>query len=93
MAAREFEWDPAKADANLRKHRVSFSDAATVFDDARAITTQDPDATGEQRFVSMGMDATGRVLVLVFSLRGETVRIISARRATSNERFTYMIGR
>jgi len=56
----QFEWDPAKAAANLRKHGVSFSDAATLFFDDAAITVRDPDAAGEERFVALGRDHRGR---------------------------------
>lgn len=61
----EFEFDPAKAQANLRKHGVSFSHAEQALRDPMAFTIEDPDAIGEQRFVSLGMDALGRVLVVV----------------------------
>ena len=63
----EYEWDPAKAKANLRKHRVSFADASLALEDSRALTIADPDASGEQRFVSLGSDPLGRVLVTVFT--------------------------
>jgi len=86
----EFEWDSGKAAANLRKHGVAFQDAVTVFDDEQAMTIRDPDAAGEARFVSMGSDAAGRVLVIVFSLPGDRVRIISARRASRGERLAYL---
>ncbi len=85
----EYEWDPAKAKANLRKHRVSFADAALALEDPRALTLADPDASGEQRFVSLGSDPSGRVVVTVFTSRGGRTRIISARRASRNERRTY----
>lgn len=85
----EYEWDPAKAQVNLRKHRISFADAALALEDARALTMADPDASGEQRFVSLGSDPRGRVLVTVFTTRGRQTRIISARRASRNERRRY----
>ena len=85
----EYEWDPAKAQVNLRKHRISFADAALALEDARALTMADPDASGEQRFVSLGSDPRGRVLVTVFTTRGRQTRIISARRAGRNERRRY----
>ena len=75
MDPTEFEWDTSKAKANRRKHRVEFADAVTLFDDTRAVTVRDPDASGEERFVSIGQDAAGRVLVVVFVLRGDVVRI------------------
>jgi uncharacterized protein len=85
----EYEWDPAKAKANLRKHRVSFADAALALEDPRALTMADPDASGEQRFVSLGTDPIGRVLVTVFTPRGRRTRIISSRKASRNERRSY----
>lgn len=81
----EIEFDPAKARANLRKHRVSFADAEQALRDARACTIEDPDAAHEPRFVTLGMDALGRVLVVVYTPRGSRIRIISAREASSSE--------
>ena len=69
--------DPAKAAANLAKHRVDFSDAALSLQDARALTIPDPDSVGEERFVTLAADPTGRVLVTVFVHVGTNVRIIS----------------
>ena len=89
----EFDWDPAKALGNRRKHRVDFADAATSFDDPRAITIRDPDASGEERFVCLASDVTGRVLVSVFTWRGSAIRIISSRRASRRERARYLEGR
>ena len=85
----EYEWDPAKAKANLRKHRISFADAALALEDTRALTMADPDASGEQRWVSLGSDPRGRVLITVFTTRGRHTRIISARKASRNERRRY----
>jgi len=84
-----YEWDPAKAAANLAKHRVDFSDAALSLEDARALTIPDPDSVGEERFVTLAADPTGRVLVTVFVHVGTNVRIISARRASPGERKRY----
>jgi hypothetical protein len=81
-------WDPEKAAANLRKHGVDFADAATALSDEAALTIPD-DAGGEERFVTLGMDALGRVLVVVYTWRGDDVRLISARRATARERRRY----
>ena len=81
----EIEFDPAKARANLRKHRVSFSDAEQALRDPFAVTIDDPDAEVEQRFISLGMDVLGRVLVVVHTLRGDRVRLISARKASKGE--------
>lgn len=82
------QWDPAKAAANRRKHRVDFADAATVLHDDRALTRPD-DHPSEDRHVTIGIDALGRVLVVVYVWRGERLRIISARRATRREQIQY----
>jgi uncharacterized protein len=85
-----FEWDPAKARQNRRKHRVSFQEAATVFGDPLSLTYQDPDhSTSEQRFITVGMSTAGRVLIVAHADRGESIRIISARKTTSSERKHY----
>ena len=89
---RSYEWDPEKAAANQRKHGVDFATAASLFDDDRAITIHDPDSADEDRFVGIGMDLLARVLVVVFTLRGEQVRMISARKANSWERRQYEEG-
>jgi uncharacterized protein len=83
-----YQWDRKKAKANLRKHGVDFAEAATVFTDDLALTTAD-DYPDEERFVSIGRNELGRVLVVVYSWRGEHIRIISARRANSRERRKY----
>ena len=83
-----FEWDPGKARANLRKHGVDFADAATIFDDPLAVTISEEDSE-ERRFVTIGTDATGGLLVVVYAWRGERIRIISARGATRRERRRY----
>ncbi len=88
----EFEWDPRKAAANLRKHGVDFADAATVLYDELAVTVPDDDPD-EGRFVTMGMDALGRLLVVVYTWRGKQARLISARPATGPERRRYEEGR
>ena len=85
----DVEFDPAKARANLRKHRVSFTDAEQALRDPFAVTIDDPDAEGEQRFVTLGMDALGRVLVVVHTPRGNRVRLSSARKASKNEAEQY----
>ena len=82
------EWDPAKAKANLRKHGIDFADAATVLLDELAATVRD-DSGDEDRFVTIGSDATGRVLVVVFSWTERVIRVISARKATRKERQQY----
>ncbi len=87
----EFEWDHHKAVANLRKHRIDFADAATVLHDERALTVRD-DHAAEHRSVSLGMDALGRLLVVVFTWRGDVARLISARKAARRERAQYEAG-
>ena len=83
-----FEWDRRKAEINLKKHAVDFADAVAVFSDDLAITLQD-DSIDEDRFVTVGIDALGRVLVVAYTWRGERIRLISARRATRRERIQY----
>jgi uncharacterized protein len=84
-----FEWDANKAEANLRKHRVSFDAARRVFSDAFAIEAPDADLPyGETRFVITGM-VEGRVLRVVFTERNGRIRIISARKATKHEQREY----
>jgi len=84
-----FEWDPRKAARNTRKHGIRFADAVPALEDDRAITLRD-DAYGEERWVTIGMDAAGRVLVVVYTWRGNGIRIISARPATQPESRQYM---
>jgi uncharacterized protein len=84
-----FEWNSAKAKANLLKHRVDFADAATCFYDARALTIIDPDSQDEERFLTIATDACGRVLVTSFAFRGDNIRIISSRKASPGERRRY----
>jgi uncharacterized protein len=84
-----YEWDPAKAAANLAKHHVDFADAALSLEDPLALTMPDPDAVDEERFVTLAADPTGRILVTVFAHVGDNVRIISARRASPGERKRY----
>ena len=67
-----FEFDPAKAAANLRKHGVASAEAEQALRDPNALTIEDPDIRSEQRFITLGMDALGRVLVVVHTQRGET---------------------
>ena len=81
----DFQFDPAKAAGNVRKHGVSFADAEAVFMDPLALHRIDPDAEGEERFVAIGAGSAGHLLVVVYTLRGEAIRLISARRATPVE--------
>ena len=85
-----FEWDAKKAEANFKKHGVRFSESISVFEDDHAITiTDDESDPNEQRFVSIGMGAKGRVLVVVYSYRDMAIRLISARVAKAHERSQY----
>lgn len=82
-------WDIKKAIANIRNHGIEFSHAATVLDDPMAVTVEDK-RHEEERFVSIGVDLLGRILVVVYAYAGEEeIRLISARRATPNERRFY----
>jgi len=85
----ESEWDPAKARANFTKHGVRFADAVTALEDDSALTIRDLSSEDEERWVTMGLDASGRLLVVVYTWRGERVRLISARQATRHERRQY----
>jgi uncharacterized DUF497 family protein len=85
----KLEFDPDKAAGNQRKHRVSFAHAEQALRDPAAVTIEDPDSNGEQRFVTLGMDALGRILVAVHTQRGERTRLISARKASRRERSVY----
>jgi uncharacterized DUF497 family protein len=92
MSTLRFEWDPSKAAANLRKHRVSFEDAQSVFSDERARLIDDPDhSEDEERFVLLGLSSTLRMLVVAHCYRsaGNVIRIISARKATADEEHDY----
>lgn len=86
-----FEWDEAKAETNERKHGIRFSDeTVSVFDDDQAITISDSESDPfEQRFITVGMSFMKRVIVVVYAYWGETVRIISARKATTHEEREY----
>ncbi len=89
----EFEWDPEKADVNLKKHGISFHEAATVFGDPLAITFDDPDhSVREHRLLTFGSSRMGQLLVVVHIERRGRTRIVSARRATRHERKTYEEG-
>ena len=85
-----FEWDEKKAKQNIKKHGISFEEAATVFGDPFSITIYDPLHSGdEDRFVILGISNKNRVLVVVHTDRDERIRIISARKATQKERKQY----
>jgi uncharacterized DUF497 family protein len=85
-------WDPEKARFNLKKHGIRFSDAETVLFDPNALTREDTESEGEQRFVTVGMGVDGNILVVVYTYRGEDIRLISARSATKRERMQYEEG-
>ncbi|HEY9073407.1 MAG TPA: BrnT family toxin [Desulfobaccales bacterium] len=81
----DYQWDPVKAKANVKKHGIEFADAVGVFDDPEAITREEPDAIGEQRFLAIGLDFLGRIIVVAYTYRGDDIRLISARKATKQE--------
>ena len=83
------EFDPSKAKENLKKHGVSLSDSEPVLYDPRALTLDDTSSEMEQRFITVGMDALGRVLTVVWTERKNSIRIISARKASKKERENY----
>ncbi len=86
----EFEWDPDKAIGNLRKHKVSFNEAATVFGDFFGATAADPDhSDDEYRYVTVGLSNRGRLLMVAHAERRGRIRIISARKLTEIERKAY----
>jgi len=85
-----YEWDEDKARINLRKHQVSLQEGATVFNDQLIATRLDPDhSLDEQRYIAIGRSVRGRVLVVAFTERGDTIRLISCRKATPRERKVY----
>ena len=84
----KYQWDKIKATSNLQKHGIEFADAVSVFSDELAITIPD-NRFDEERFVTIGMDAFGRILVIVFTWRSEEIRLISARLAERRERKQY----
>jgi len=84
----EYEWDPAKAISNSQKHGIDFADAVGVLEDDRAITIEDTSTT-EERFRTLGSDFLGRLLVVVYTYRGDRIRLISAREATAHQRDVY----
>jgi len=89
----EFEWDPEKAAANVRRRRVSFNEAATVLEDPLSTTFPDEaHSEGEMRFLTVGVSQRRRLLVVAHTERNDTIRIISARRATRREREFYEQG-
>lgn len=89
----KFDWDETKAALNQTKHKVSFEEAASVFGDPLAYTFSDPDhSIGETRHITLGLSHRDRVLLVIHTERGRTLRIISARKATKHERDIYEQG-
>jgi len=89
-----FEWDPRKAEANLRTHGVSFAEAVTVLEDAFALTQEDPDAVEEKRFVTLGLSDQAKLLVVVYAyVESEIIRVISAWKANKRQGELYEEGR
>lgn len=86
---KDIEFDPIKAALNLAKHKVSFAHAELVLRDPYGLTIEDPDARDERRFVTLGIDALDRILVVLHTPRGACTRIISARKASRGERNSY----
>lgn len=85
----EYQWDRDKARVNLKKHSVDFADAVGVFEDSLALTIEDLDTPEETRWLTLGTDFLGRLLVVIYTYKGETIRLISARKATKKERECY----
>jgi uncharacterized DUF497 family protein len=89
-----FEWDPPKAEANLRAHGVSFAEAVTVLEDDFALTREDADALGESRFATLGLSNLGNLLVVVYMYREpDIIRVISVWKANKRQRMLYEKGR
>ncbi len=89
MAYVGFEWDPGKSARNISKHGVHFSDAVAVFEDDLALTIRDSNFGDEERWITLGMDTLGRLLVVVYTWRKGRIRLISARPASPRERRQY----
>ncbi|MFS8117985.1 MAG: BrnT family toxin [Microcoleus sp.] len=89
----EFEWNPDKADLNLRKHNISFHEATTIFNDSLSVTFPDPDhSIGEERYVIIGMSELGKLLIVSHTDRENRIRIITARTANRQEKRFYEEG-
>lgn len=83
------EWDPEKARTNVRKHGIDFADAVGALEDPYALWREDERPYGEDRYLALGMDYEGRVLIVAFAFRSDNVRVISARRASRREQEQY----
>jgi len=88
----EIIWDPSKAKSNFQKHRIRFSDAESVLYDPMALTVEDHDIEEEKRFVTVGSDSMGRIVLVVYTYRKNKIRLISARKTTPSERKHYEEG-
>ena len=89
----KFEWDPKKATANVKKHGVTFQEAATIFGDPLAITFDDPDhSMNENRYITFGLSLQKRLIVVSHTERGDRTRIINARLMDRKERRIYEEG-
>ena len=85
-----FEWDPRKAESNLRKHNVTFAEAVTIFNDELSITISDPDHSSEEdRYITIGLSNRGRLIMVSHTDRNNRIRIISVRELTQIERKAY----
>ncbi len=84
-----YQWDPKKAKINYKKHGVDFADSVGVFEDEWSLTIKEQIAGGEQRFMTIGVDFLGHVIIVVYTYRDEDIRLISARPATKAERSMY----
>jgi uncharacterized DUF497 family protein len=94
LSSVRFEWDPRKAEANLRAHGISFAEAVTVLEDDFALTREDPDTLEEQLFVTLGLSDQANLLVVVYAYREpENVRVISVWKASKRHRELYEEGR
>lgn len=85
----QYQWNPDKAISNLRKHKIDFADAISIFADDRAVTVEDF-RFDEERYITIGTDVLGRILVAVYTWRDDEIRLISARKATRSERQQYV---
>ena len=89
----QFEWDGKKSQSNKRKHGIAFEEASTIFSDPLSITIHDPaHSIGEDRFITIGRSINDKLIVVVHTERDDIIRIISARKATRNEKGQYEQG-
>ena len=88
----EITWDPVKAKSNRLKHQIFFSDVEPVFYDPNAISIEDVNSEGESRYITIGLDSFGRIVVVVYTYRESGVRLISARKANKPEQKMYEKG-